>query len=99
MNVKIDDYDYHARMLFDIATRRHMPILLAMMTDTSSGKTLRCVNGAGDDVIMLFGMMIAELERKDPTNSIEELIEAVGIAAKIAHKSVIRGKKKGYDEP
>ena len=86
MNVKIEGYDYHSRMLFDIARRKNAPMVLLMMIDKDSGKTLRCANGNADDVVFLMGCMCAELAKQQDGLSLEDLLAGLRLAAKAAEK-------------
>ena len=83
--MKIEGYDYHSRMLFDIAKRKKAPMVLLMMTDKDSGKTLRCANGTAEDVLFLMGCMCAECSEQYEL-SLEDLLAGLKLAAETAKK-------------
>lgn len=86
MAMKIDDVEYHTRMLFDIAQRNDMTMLLHGLPNRGSGESIRAANGSGKDIIMLLGMICADIVSKTTQKAdLDNFLNAVNAAARLAY--------------
>ena len=80
MSMKIDDWEYHSRMLADIAERNGASMLLFYdpAPKALTGKTVKAINGDGGEVMVMIATLITEAAKASSSITPAQLSDEIG---------------------
>lgn len=79
MSMKIDDWEYHSRMLADIAKRNGASMMLFYdpAPKALTGKTVKAINGDGGEVMVMIATLITEAAKASSSITPARLAEEI----------------------